>query len=88
MAVRPKLEELRKLLLPGDTIVVTKADWIARSTLGLLQIVASLDDAKVKLEILSGAFTVTIRGARPCSAFRPSLPSLSATSFTRGPWRA
>jgi DNA invertase Pin-like site-specific DNA recombinase len=56
LAVRPKLEELRKLLLPGDTIVVTKADRIARSTLDLLQIVASLDDAKVKLEILTGAF--------------------------------
>jgi DNA invertase Pin-like site-specific DNA recombinase len=56
LAVRPKLEELRKLLLPGDTIVVTKADRIARSTLDLLQIVASLDDANVKLEILTGAF--------------------------------
>ena len=39
LAVRPKLEELRKLLRPGDIITVTKADRIARSTLDLLQIV-------------------------------------------------
>jgi DNA invertase Pin-like site-specific DNA recombinase len=56
LAVRPKLEELRKLLGPGDVIVVTKADRIARSTLDLLQIVASFDAAGVKLEILTGAF--------------------------------
>jgi DNA invertase Pin-like site-specific DNA recombinase len=56
LAVRPKLEELRKLLGPGDVIVVTKADRLARSTLDLLQIVASFDAAGVKLEILSGAF--------------------------------
>jgi DNA invertase Pin-like site-specific DNA recombinase len=56
LAVRPKLEELRKLLRPGDIITVTKADRIARSTLDLLQIVASFDQAGVRLEILSGAF--------------------------------
>ena len=56
LAVRPKLEELRKLLSPGDTIVVTKADRLARSTLDLLQIVESFDKAGVKLEILTGAF--------------------------------
>jgi DNA invertase Pin-like site-specific DNA recombinase len=56
LAVRPKLEELRKLLSPGDTIIVTKADRIARSTLDLLQIVESFDKAGVKLEILTGAF--------------------------------
>jgi len=56
LAVRPKLEELRALLSEGDTVVVTKADRIARSTLDLLQIVASFDEAGVKLEILTGAF--------------------------------
>lgn len=56
LATRPKLEELRKLLSPGDTVVVTKADRIARSTLDLLQIVASFDEAGVTLEILTGAF--------------------------------
>lgn len=56
LALRPKLEELRKLLRPGDAVTVTKADRIARSTLDLLQIVASFDEAGVKLEILTGAF--------------------------------
>ena len=56
LATRPKLEELRKLLRPGDIITVTKADRIARSTLDLLQIVATFDEAGVKLEILTGAF--------------------------------
>jgi DNA invertase Pin-like site-specific DNA recombinase len=56
LATRPKLEELRKLLRPGDIITVTKADRIARSTLDLLQIVASFDEAGVRLEILTGAF--------------------------------
>jgi len=56
LATRPKLEELRKLLRPGDVITVTKADRIARSTLDLLQIVATFDEMGVKLEILTGAF--------------------------------
>ena len=55
LATRPKLEELRKLLRPGDKVTVTKADRIARSTLDLLQIVQSLDAAGVGLEILTGA---------------------------------
>jgi DNA invertase Pin-like site-specific DNA recombinase len=56
LKLRPKLEELRKLFRAGDILTVTKADRIARSTLDLLQIVASLDEAEVKLELLSGAF--------------------------------
>jgi DNA invertase Pin-like site-specific DNA recombinase len=56
LATRPKLEELRKLLRPGDIITVTKADRIARSTLDLLQIVATFDESGVRLEILTGAF--------------------------------
>lgn len=55
LATRPKLEELRKLLRAGDIVTVTKADRIARSTLDLLQIVATLDQAGVRLEILTGA---------------------------------
>jgi DNA invertase Pin-like site-specific DNA recombinase len=54
LATRPKLEELRKLLRPGDKVTVTKADRIARSTLDLLQIVRSFDEAHVELEILTG----------------------------------
>jgi DNA invertase Pin-like site-specific DNA recombinase len=56
LATRPKLEELRKLLRRGDIITVTKADRIARSTLDLLQIVATFDEIGVRLEILTGAF--------------------------------
>src|SRR5258708_10461876 len=56
LATRPKLQELRKLLRRGDVITVSKADRIARSTLDLLQIVASFDEAGVRLEILTGAF--------------------------------
>src|SRR5260370_6421190 len=56
LATRPKLQELRKLLRPGDIITVTKADRIARSTLDLLQIVATFDESGVRLEILTGAF--------------------------------
>jgi DNA invertase Pin-like site-specific DNA recombinase len=56
LAVRPELERLRAMLREGDTVIVTKADRIARSTLDLLQIVASFDQAGVKLEILKGAF--------------------------------
>jgi DNA invertase Pin-like site-specific DNA recombinase len=56
LAVRPELEKLRTMLRPGDTIIVTKADRIARSTLDLLEIARTFDDAGVKLEILTGAF--------------------------------
>lgn len=54
LAVRPKLEELRKLLRPGDEIIVTKIDCIARSTLDLVQIVGSFDAAGAKLDVLAG----------------------------------
>jgi len=56
LAVRPELERLRTMLREGDTVIVTKADRIARSTLDLLQIVTSFDDQGVRLEILDGAF--------------------------------
>jgi DNA invertase Pin-like site-specific DNA recombinase len=54
LATRPKLEELRSHLRDGDKVLVTKADRLARSTLDLLQIVASLDETGVGLEFLSG----------------------------------
>jgi DNA invertase Pin-like site-specific DNA recombinase len=56
LAVRPRLEELRKLLRPGDTIMVTKVDRLARSLLDLITIANDLRDQGVKLEVLSGAF--------------------------------
>ena len=56
LAVRPKLEELRKLLGPGDTIVVTKVDRLARSLLDLITIADDLRKEGITLEVLSGTF--------------------------------
>lgn len=56
LAVRPRLEELRKLLRPGDTIVVTKLDRLARSLLDLITIADELREQGVKLEVLAGTF--------------------------------
>ena len=56
LAVRPKLEELRKFLRPGDTIVVTKLDRLGRSVMDLITIANDLRDQGVALEILAGSF--------------------------------
>ncbi len=56
LAQRPKLEELRKVLRDGDTIVVTKVDRLARSLLDLITIADDLRKQKVTLEVLSGTF--------------------------------
>ena len=44
---RPELAKLLKALLPGDTVVVTKLDRIARSARDLLNIVGDLKDRGV-----------------------------------------
>jgi DNA invertase Pin-like site-specific DNA recombinase len=56
LAQRPKLEELRKVLRDGDTIVVTKVDRLARSLLDLITIADDLRKQGVTLEVLSGTF--------------------------------
>ena len=56
LATRPRLEELRKLLRAGDTIVVTKIDRLARSLLDLITIADDLRKQGVTLEVLSGTF--------------------------------
>jgi DNA invertase Pin-like site-specific DNA recombinase len=56
LAVRPRLEELRKVLRPGDTVVITKVDRLARSLLDLISIADDLRAQGVKLEVLSGTF--------------------------------
>lgn len=56
LAVRPKLDELRKFLRPGDTIVVTKLDRLGRSVMDLITIANDLRDQGVALEILAGSF--------------------------------
>jgi DNA invertase Pin-like site-specific DNA recombinase len=56
LAVRPKFEELRKLLSEGDTVVVTKLDRVGRSVMDLITIANELQAQGVALEILSGSF--------------------------------
>lgn len=56
LAVRPELEKLRKLLRPGDTLVITKVDRLARSLLDLISIANDLRDQGVTLEVLTGTF--------------------------------
>src|SRR5262249_54516264 len=41
---RPELAKLRKALLPGDVVVVTKLDRVARSARDLLNIIGELKD--------------------------------------------
>jgi DNA invertase Pin-like site-specific DNA recombinase len=62
--VRPNLEEAIRLLGQGDTLVVTKLDRLARSTLGMWQIVQQLEKRGAFLRILSfGGETVDTKGA-------------------------
>jgi DNA invertase Pin-like site-specific DNA recombinase len=56
LAVRPELEQLRKMLRPGDALVVTKVDRLARSLLDLISIADDLRKEGVTLEVLSGTF--------------------------------
>ena len=56
LTVRPELEKLRKMLRPGDVLVVTKVDRLARSLLDLISIADDLRSQGVKLEVLSGTF--------------------------------
>ena len=42
---RPQLAKMLKALLPGDVVVVTKLDRVARSSRDLLNIVGELKDA-------------------------------------------
>lgn len=56
LATRPKLEELRKVLRKGDTIVITKLDRLGRSTLDLIQIANDFQAKGIELEVLAGNF--------------------------------
>ncbi len=53
VAKRPGLEALLAGLQPGDVLIVTKPDRLARSTAQLLQIVEDLNARKVGLILLS-----------------------------------
>jgi len=65
VADRPNLDWLiDHTLLPGDTLVVTKLDRLARSTIGLWQIVQRLEAKGTALRILNfGGETVDTKSA-------------------------
>lgn len=50
---RPQLDKLMKQLKPGDTLIVTKLDRIARSTIHGAQLVEELLERGVRLNILN-----------------------------------
>ncbi|WP_318582174.1 recombinase family protein [Bacillus paranthracis] len=50
---RPKFQELLSVLKKGDTLVVTKLDRFARSTVDGIQTVKMLSDKEVKVHILN-----------------------------------
>lgn len=52
-ADRPKFKELLSLLEEGDTLVITKLDRFARSTVDAIQTVKGLFDKGVKVHILN-----------------------------------
>ena len=49
---RPQLQSCIEYVRQGDTLVVTKLDRLARSTLHLCQIVAELERKQVDLQVL------------------------------------
>ncbi|NIE83024.1 MULTISPECIES: recombinase family protein [unclassified Burkholderia] len=53
VAARPGLEQCRKVLGPGDTLVVWRLDRLARSLSDLVQIVVELEQHGVRFESLS-----------------------------------
>jgi DNA invertase Pin-like site-specific DNA recombinase len=64
VAERSQLDSALDYVREGDTLVVTKLDRLARSTLHLWDIVQSLDAKGVALRILNlGGETVDTRGA-------------------------
>ena len=62
--VRPVLEAVILHLSPGDTLVVTKLDRLARSVIGLWHIVQRLEDRGAHLRILNfGGDTIDTKSA-------------------------
>lgn len=59
---RPEFAKLQKVLLPGDTVVVTKLDRLARSSRDLHNIVHELDGLSCGF-VLLGESCVTRRPA-------------------------
>ncbi|MFJ5486901.1 recombinase family protein [Hansschlegelia beijingensis] len=64
MGDRPQLQEALRFVREGDTLVVTKVDRLARSTVGLWDIVQALEAKGVALRVLSlGGETVDTKSA-------------------------
>lgn len=64
VAPRQQLEQAIAFVRQGDTLVVTKVDRLARSTVGLWRIVQELDDKGVALRVLNlGGETIDTRSA-------------------------
>lgn len=62
-AHRPELEKLLEVLQPGDTVVVTKLDRVARNTKDGIEIIDKINDKGCKLHILNmGMFDNTPTG--------------------------
>ena len=60
---RPELEKLLKVVTEGDTIVVTKLDRIARSTVGGIEIIDRIMEKGASLNVLNmGVFSDTPTG--------------------------
>ncbi|MGG0460277.1 recombinase family protein [Priestia aryabhattai] len=60
---RPKLQELISILKPGDTLVVTKLDRLARNTKEGIEIIESLFSKDIKVHVLNvGLLENTIMG--------------------------
>jgi hypothetical protein len=56
---RRELEKLIKRLVPGDTVVISKLDRLARSTLDLLQVVDQIGKADAGCRSLGDAWADT-----------------------------
>jgi len=63
-AQRPKLQECLKFVRRGDTLVITKMDRLARSTLHLHQIVSDLNDKGVGFKVLDQSIDTTTNEGR------------------------
>ena len=50
---RPQFNELLNILLPGDTLIITKLDRFARNTREALEIIQRLFDQDIKVHILN-----------------------------------
>ena len=50
---RPELDKLLKRILPGDTLVVTKLDRMARSLLQGIQLIEDLTEKGITVEVLN-----------------------------------